>query len=123
MSEPEDSVDASTPEASTPEASASTPEPKKKRGKKAKAPEAPAPLPGQGTPEGAILRDANAAFEAGNYALVRDLTTKLSTAQDPKVVDAARDLARRVSVDPVQIAFLTACLVAIIVIFYVYVIR
>lgn len=94
---------------------------KKKRGESGSEP--PAPLPGAGTPEGDDLRDANAAFEAGNYALVRTLTSKLERAADPAVVDAARDLRRRTEVDPVQLAFLGACLVALLVIAYVYVLR
>jgi len=98
-----------------------TPEKKTKKRKREPAP--PAVLPGEGTPEGAMLREANAAFEAGNYARVRELTRTLSTAGDPKVVDAASQIARRIAVDPLQIGFLTACLVAISIIFYVYVIR
>lgn len=93
---------------------------KRKRGEKAE-PAAPAVLPGEGTPEGELLRDANAAFEAGNYARVRELTTTLATASDPKIVDFAADLRRRVSVDPVQILFLTMCACALLAITYVYV--
>jgi hypothetical protein len=80
----------------------------------------PAPLPGEGTPEGDKLRDANAAFEAGNYALVRSLSRELASAQDPRVADAAADLVRRVSVDPVQIGFLLACLAALLTIAAIY---
>lgn len=104
--------------------SAATDEPvEKKKKKRKREPEPPAPLPGEGTPEGALLREANAAFVAGNYVRVRELATQLRSSSDPKVVDAAADLARRIAVDPVQIGFLVACLVAISIIFYVYVIR
>lgn len=101
---------------------------KKKRGASGSEPpgaasEPPKPLPGAGTPEGDKLRDANAAFEAGNYALVRTLVTELERAADPAVVDAARELRRRTSVDPVQLAFLGACFVALLIITYVYVLR
>lgn len=97
--------------------------PEKKTKKRKREPVAPAPLPGEGTPDGTLLREANAAFEAGNYARVRELTQKLSSAGDPKVVDAAGELARRIAADPLQVGFLTACLIAISIIFYVYVIR
>lgn len=94
---------------------------RKKREKKA-AP-APEPLPGEGTPEGALLRQMDAAFVAGNYAMVRELHAKLAAASDPKIVDAANELARRVAVDPLQLGFLGACLIAICYIFYVYVLE
>jgi hypothetical protein len=109
-----------------PEPEAAEPAKKRKKRKKksaADADAAPVVLPGAGTPEGDRLREANAAFEAGNYALVRSLTGALESASDPKVVDAARDLARRIAVDPVQIAFLLLCLVALCAIAYVYVLR
>ena len=97
------------------------PKKKKKRREKAAAP--PQPLPGEGTPEGALLREMDAAFVAGNYARVRELHAKLRSAADPKIVDAANELARRVAVDPVQLGFLGACLIAICYIFYVYVLE
>lgn len=78
-------------------------------------------LPGAGTPEGEKLREANAAFEAGNYALVRTLTEPLAKSSDPKVASAANDLVRRVSVDPVQLAFLIACAFALAAITWTYV--
>ncbi|WP_236516395.1 hypothetical protein [Sandaracinus amylolyticus] len=86
-------------------------------------PTEPTRLPGEGTAEGEKLREANAAFEAGNYALVRALTTELERAIDPKIVDAARELARRTAMDPVQIVFLVLCAVALLVITYVYVLE
>ncbi|MDQ3032669.1 MAG: hypothetical protein M3Y87_09650 [Myxococcota bacterium] len=114
----------SEPKASEVEpATAAAPAPakkKRKRGEK-REPAAPVVLPGEGTPEGELLRDANAAFEAGNYARVRALTATLAKASDPLIVDAAADLRRRVSVDPVQIWFLLACLLALITITYVYI--
>jgi hypothetical protein len=80
-------------------------------------------LPNVDTPEGELFREANAAFEAGNYARVRELTGKLSAVADAQIVDAAADLRRRVSVDPVQIVFLTACLCALLAITYIYILR
>jgi hypothetical protein len=82
---------------------------------------APEPLPGEGTPEGELLREANAAFEAGNFAMVREIVAKLASAPDPKVADAASDLRRRIAVDPLQIGLLAACAVAFLVIVWIYV--
>jgi hypothetical protein len=93
----------------------------KKKNPAADAPIVPAELPGAGTPEGAALREASAAFEAGDYARTRALTRPLLEATDARVADAARDLARRVAVDPVQIAFLIGCLLVLLGIAYVYV--
>ncbi len=85
--------------------------------------EGPLELPNIDTPEGELLREAHAAFEAGNYARVRESTDRLSAATDAQIVDAAADLRRRVSVDPVQIVFLTACLCALLAITYIYILR
>lgn len=94
-------------------------EKKKRRAKKEAAP--PEPLPGEGTPEGALLREMDAAFVAGSYSRVRELHPQLAKASDPKIVDAANEIARRVAVDPVQLGFLGLCAIAICYIFYVYV--
>lgn len=96
---------------------------KKRRRAKDGADAPPEPPPGAGTPEGEKLAEANVAFDAGNYARVRALTDELARASDPKVVDAAAELRRRVSVDPVQLGFLMACLIALLAITYVYVLR
>jgi hypothetical protein len=78
-------------------------------------------LPGAGTPEGEALREAVVAFEIGDYARVRALTAELVRASDPAVADAAAALAHRVAVDPLQIAFLVACAVALAAIAWFYV--
>jgi len=91
--------------------------------KRKKSEPAPEALPGAGTPEGESLRDAAAAFEAGDYARVRRLSGSLASAGDPKVRDAAAELLRRVAVDPVQIGFLVLCLLALGAIAWVYVLR
>ena len=70
--------------------------------------EAPA-IPGQGTPEGELLREALHAFDAGNYVLVRARTRALAEAKDEAVRAAAADLASRIAVDPIQVVVVLAC--------------
>jgi hypothetical protein len=79
------------------------------------------PLPGAGTPAGEELVRANAAFEAGNYQLVREICAKLGEAPDDEVARAARELRARTAIDPVQIGVLVACLALFSVIVYIYV--
>ena len=74
-----------------------------------KAPPEPKPIPGRGTPDGDTLREALKAFDAGDYAAVREITGRLTKAEDAAVRDAAADLAARVAVDPIQIVVLAAC--------------
>ena len=71
------------------------------------------PLPGAGTPDGEALRGAWADFDVGDYRAARAAATRLASAGDTAVADSARDLLRRTGVDPVQIAFLVVCLVAL----------
>lgn len=78
------------------------------------------PLPGEGTPEGDALRRARALFHVGDYAEMRALLTPLLQSKNAPVADAAADLLKRIAVDPVQIAFLVGCLVAILTIAFVY---
>jgi plasmid stability protein len=78
------------------------------------------PLPGEGTPEGDALRRARALFHLGDYAEMRALLTPLLQSKNAPVADAAAELLRRIAVDPVQIAFLVGCLVAILTIAFVY---
>lgn len=80
-------------------------------------------IPKIDTPDGVLLREANAAFAAGNYARVRELADKLRTTTNPQIGDAIADLRRRVSVDPVQLVFLTLCLCALLAITYIYILR
>ena len=109
------------PSDAAPTASTTTATKTKKKKRKGGYRDEPVVLAGEGTPEGALLRDANVAFEAGNYARVRELTDTLAKASDAKIVDAAAELRRRGSVDPVQIGFLVACLLALLTITYVYI--
>lgn len=72
--------------------------------------ENPAPaIPGDGTPEGDLLREALHAFDAGNYALVRARTRALADAKDAGVRAAAADLESRIAVDPIQVVVVLAC--------------
>jgi hypothetical protein len=72
------------------------------------------------SPAQARLREARAAFEAGDYRRVRELAASLDDAP-PEVADAAAELRRRTEVDPVQLLILAACLAIFGAIVYVYV--
>jgi hypothetical protein len=124
MSEPEkDDAPATSEDAPPAKADDAPPAKRKKKRREKKEATPPEPLPGEGTPEGALLREMDAAFVAGNYARVRELHPQLARAGDPRIVDAANELARRVAVDPVQLGFLGLCAIAICYIFYVYVLE
>jgi hypothetical protein len=79
-----------------------------------------APLPGEGTPEGELLRDAARAFEAGDYAMVRKRAAELNSAPED-VRQAAQELAARTAIDPVQIVIVVACAAVLAAIVYVWV--
>lgn len=81
----------------------------------------PQPLPGEGTPEGDRLAQAHAAFERGDYAVVRKLCAPLVEAPQDEVARAARELRARTQVDPVQVGVVLACLVLFGIIAYTYV--
>ncbi len=77
--------------------------------------EAPAPLPGLGTRDGGKLREAHVAFEAGDYARVRERCRDLeANAEDPEVRAAAADLRSRIEVDPLQVVVLLACAAVVV---------
>jgi hypothetical protein len=78
-------------------------------------------LPGEGTPDGDTLRDAWAAFEVGDYKKARELAQKIQKSEVDGVALAAADVMHRTGVDEVQIAFLTACALAILAIAYYYI--
>lgn len=94
---------------------------KKKKGKGAEAAPKSEPLPGAGTSAGDKLREAVRAFEAGDYARVRARTRELESAADPRVREAAAELAGRVAVDPVQLVVILACAAVLVAIAYVWV--
>ncbi len=66
-------------------------------------------LPGQGTDAEFALRAAQQAFERGDYAEVRRLTSPLVKHRDVDVARFAHDLQRRVQVDPAQVVALILC--------------
>lgn len=72
------------------------------------------------SPEGKELREAEVAFEVGDYRRARELATKLAGSSRAAIADAARDLLRRTDVDPVQMGFLALCACAILGIAYYY---
>ena len=61
------------------------------------------------------------AFDAGNFARVRVLGAELAGATDPALAAIGRDYLARIAVDPVQIAFLGLCAVALLTIAWIYI--
>lgn len=55
------------------------------------------------------LGEARAAFDAGDFKRVRELTAKLADSDDPETARAALELRRKVAIDPAQIAVLILC--------------
>jgi hypothetical protein len=80
----------------------------------------PSGTPEGGSPEGRELREAEVAFEVGDYRRCRELASKLAASPRPAVADAARDLLRRTDVDPVQMVFLALCACALLGVAYYY---
>lgn len=72
-------------------------------------------------PENPKLVEAERAFEAGDYQLLRKLCDEVIAAGPPEAAEAARALRRRTEVDRVQLAILGACLVLFVIIAYIYV--
>lgn len=79
------------------------------------------PLPGEGTDEGALLRSAQAAFDRGDYAEVREVTARLVEVPNDAVAAHARDLRHRTQIDPIQVVVILACLALFSTIAYIYV--
>jgi hypothetical protein len=88
-----------------------TPAEKKKKKKKDAAAEATDPR----------AKEIAVAFEAGNFVRVRELAAELQKSDDVAVADVGRDYAARISVDPVQIAFLGLCAIALLTIAWTYI--
>ncbi len=87
--------------------------PKKKK-KKAKTSDAESAEAIDDSPEGRQLKEAQVAFEVGDYAAARAIASKLAGHERAVIADGARDLLRRTDVDPAQMIFLAACLCALI---------
>jgi hypothetical protein len=69
------------------------------------------------------LAKATRSFQSGDYKSVRQLVSELTNSSDPQIVQAARDLKRRVGVDPVQIAVIVFCSAVFLAIVITYVLR
>jgi hypothetical protein len=69
------------------------------------------------------LAEAERAFAAGDYAAVRSLTSTLLDAKSGDVAKAARELRARVSVDPLQLAVVLACVAFLAAVALVWVVR
>jgi hypothetical protein len=61
------------------------------------------------------------AFDAGNFQRVRELSAELMKSDDPALQAIGRDYAARIAVDPIQIAFLGLCAVALLTIAWIYI--
>jgi hypothetical protein len=88
--------------------------PKKKKKKKAEAESEP-------VVDDPRAREIAVAFDAGNFARVKVLGDELGKSDDPILAAIGRDYVARIAVDPVQIAFLGLCAVAILTIAWIYI--
>lgn len=68
------------------------------------------------------LRDAQRAYAAGDFAQLRALCAPEAFASSPELAAQAQALRARVSVDPVAIALLAACLLLFLGIVHAYVV-
>ncbi len=64
--------------------------------------------------------EITAAFEAGNFARVRELGATLIASGDEALAAIGRDYVARVAVDPIQMVFLLVCAVALGTIAWIY---
>ena len=62
-----------------------------------------------------------AAFDAGNFVRVRELGAELAKSDDAASSAVGRDYLARIAVDPIQIAFLGLCAVALLTIAWIYI--
>ncbi len=60
--------------------------------------------------ESGPLAEARAAFDAGNFARVRELAATLVDSSDPETARAALELRRKTAIDPAPISVLVLCL-------------
>ena len=72
------------------------------------------PLPVGDEEQVLAVQRARALFHIGDYAGVRDTIAPLLASNNPAMVDAATELQKRITVDPIQIAFLMACFATIV---------
>jgi hypothetical protein len=61
------------------------------------------------------------AFDAGNFARVRELSGALTSSGDEALAAIGRDYLARIGVDPIQMVFLLACAVALGTVAWIYI--
>jgi hypothetical protein len=88
----------------------------KKKRKKAKAESAASAVPAD--PRAVEIATA---FDAGNFARVRELGPTLIASGDEALVAVGKDYLARIAVDPVQMVFLLACAVALGTVAWIYI--
>jgi hypothetical protein len=98
-----------------PEEAEPEPKPAKKKKKKKADPEAAAAA---SDPRAIALAGA---FDAGDFVRVRELATELAKSDDAALASVGNDYLARIAVDPIQLAFLGLCAVAILTIAWIYV--
>lgn len=69
------------------------------------------------------LGRARAAFDAGNYKLVRTLCRELEHSSASEISKSAIELRKRTDIDPVQLAVIGSCLVFFLWIVFKYVVH
>lgn len=110
--QPEALADAASSDAASSDTASSEEAPKKKRKKSKKKDD-------DGAEAELAARDPRVleigrAFDAGDFARVRELAGALAKESDPALVDVSRDYLARIGVDGIQIAFLGLCAVVIL---------
>lgn len=119
MSEEESKPETAEPqpaEAGASPSSSGAPEPAKAKKKKKKA-KAEADV----APSDPRAAELTTAFDAGDFVRVRELATALAKSDEPVLASIGKDYLARIAVDPVQIAFLGLCALAILTIAWIYV--
>jgi hypothetical protein len=109
------SDDDATPASPEAEAEAPSPSDEPKKKKKKKKPESAETL------DDPRAAEISVAFDAGDFVRVRALGQKLLDSGDPELVAVGRDYLARIAVDPIQIAFLGLCAVALLTIAWIYI--
>ena len=78
------------------------------------------PMPAGDEAQVHAIERARSLFRLGDYAGVKETIAPLLVSKNPAMVDAATELQKRISVDPIQIGFLMVCFCVIVTIALVY---
>lgn len=78
------------------------------------------PMPAGDEAQVHAVQRARELFRIGDYAGVKETIAPLLASKNPAMVDAANELQKRITVDPVQIGFLMVCFGVIVTIALVY---